>query len=96
MFFSFPKVVENKTMKRESKAYSFQDQLMEIELRKELEEKKKKKVTGGVKDPGGNAKASRIPANLTKKQQEIVDQEIQKEKEIRARVKEVIISFICI
>jgi len=80
--------VENKNIKRESKAYSYKEQMMEIELRKELEEKKKLKDTGGAEGPGGD-KVSRMPTNLTKKQKETIDQELQKEAAIRTKMKEV-------
>ena len=61
---------------------------MEKELRKELEDKKKIKDKEGVKGQGGN-KASRMPTNLTKKQKETIDQELQKEADIRSRMKKV-------
>ena len=65
-------------MKRENKLYSYQDQLAELEIRKELEEKKRAK---------GLIKAE--PVKLTKKQQELVDATMKTEAEIRGRMKEV-------
>ncbi|KAI0222670.1 eIF-2-alpha kinase activator GCN1 [Lamellibrachia satsuma] len=58
-------------MKRENKLYSYAEQLAEIELKKELEKKKK----GKKEEP-----------KLTKRQQEAVEAELQKESELRARI----------
>ncbi|OQV22263.1 eIF-2-alpha kinase activator GCN1 [Hypsibius exemplaris] len=63
-------------IKRESKAYSYKEQLAEIELRKELEEKKKAKL-GGKEAP------------LTPKQKEVVTKQIQKETVVRQGVAKV-------
>ena len=60
-------------IKRENKAYSYKEQLAEIELRKELEEKRK-------------AKAGGKEAALTPKQKEIVTKQLQKEDGVRQSV----------
>ena len=65
---------------------------MGMELTKELEEKKKLKDTGGAEGPGGK-RASRMPTNLTKKQKETIDQELEKEAAIRNKMKAVIIKL---
>lgn len=63
---------ESKNIKRESKVYSFKEQMEEIELKKELEAKKKSKV----QEP-----------ELTKKQKEVMDAQLQKEHAIRLRIR---------
>uniref|UniRef100_A0A8D8V396 eIF-2-alpha kinase activator GCN1 n=1 Tax=Cacopsylla melanoneura TaxID=428564 RepID=A0A8D8V396_9HEMI len=60
-------------MKRESKAYSYRDQLEEIQLRKELEAKKAKQ--GKVKE-----------TQYTPKQKEAIKAQLDKESDIRSRV----------
>ncbi|XP_006818140.1 LOW QUALITY PROTEIN: stalled ribosome sensor GCN1-like [Saccoglossus kowalevskii] len=62
------------SMRRENKAYSYKEQLMEMELRKELEKKKAAKT--GKKEP-----------QLSKKQQEIMQAELEKESTIRKKMK---------
>ncbi|XP_077511063.1 lethal (3) 80Fj [Amblyomma americanum] len=64
---------ESKNIKRESKVYSYKEQMEEIELKKELEAKKKTKV----QEP-----------ELTKKQKEVLDAQLQKEHVVRLRVRE--------
>lgn len=66
-----------KNMKRESKAYSYKDQLEEIKLRKELEEKRKKEGK---------------PLQLTPKQKEAMKVQLEKESAIRNQVKQVSMS----
>lgn len=68
-------------MKRESKAYSYKDQLEEMQLRRELEEKKKK--DGKVKEP-----------QYTPKQLEAIKNQKIKEQVIRDRLTQVICYFI--
>ena len=63
-------------MKRENKLYSYKEQMAELELRKELE--KKKAAKGGKTEP-----------KLTKKQQEVMQEQLKKESEIRAKCKQV-------
>ncbi|XP_067121067.1 stalled ribosome sensor GCN1 [Centruroides vittatus] len=65
----------DKNIKRESKLYSYKEQLEELELRKELEEKKRAK--GLLKEP-----------ELTKKQLEAKKIQLEKESIIRSRIKE--------
>ena len=62
----------SRNMKRESKVYSYKEQLEEIQLRKELEEKRKKE---------GKA------IQLTQKQKEAIKVQLEKESGIRASVK---------
>ncbi|KAK4875808.1 hypothetical protein RN001_012230 [Aquatica leii] len=59
-------------MKRESKAYSYKDQLEEMQLRRELEEKKKKE--GKIKAPQYTAKQLEAIKNQKFKEQTIRDQ----------------------
>ncbi|KAG8189603.1 hypothetical protein JTE90_018959 [Oedothorax gibbosus] len=66
--------VSNKNMKRESKLYSYKDQMEEIELKKEIEAKKRAK--GIVKEP-----------ELTKKQLEAKANQLERESIIRAKIK---------
>lgn len=77
-FFRLENADENvvKNMKRESKAYSFKEQQEEIQLRKELEEKKKK---------AGKVKAF----EFSDKQKEIIRLELEKETKIREKLKQV-------
>lgn len=63
---------ESKNIKRESKVYSYKEQMEEIELKKELEARKKTKV----QEP-----------ELTKKQKEVMDMQLQKEQAVRLRVR---------
>ena len=62
-------------MRRESKAYSYKEQLEEMQLRRELEEKKRKE--GKVKAP-----------QYTPKQLEAMKNQRSKEQTIRNRLKE--------
>ncbi|XP_074643687.1 stalled ribosome sensor GCN1-like [Tubulanus polymorphus] len=64
--------VDDKNVKRESKLYSYEDQLADLEYKKEME-RKKKGNKGEVK--------------LTKKQEELKQEQLKKEKEIRDRLK---------
>uniref|UniRef100_H2ZRB1 TOG domain-containing protein n=1 Tax=Ciona savignyi TaxID=51511 RepID=H2ZRB1_CIOSA len=78
---SAPRIVENKNVKRESKNYSFKEQLMGEELQREIEAKKRGK--GGVKGAG-------VPGEplqpLNKKQREVYEAEMEREKVIRAKM----------
>lgn len=63
-------------MKRESKAYSFKEQQEEMQLRKEIEEKKRK--AGLIKEP-----------EMSEKQKEGIKNELEKESVIRNKLKAV-------
>lgn len=63
-------------LKRESKAYSYKEQLEELQLRRELEEKKRKE--GKIKQP-----------QYTPKQLEAIKNQKMKEQAIRTRLQEV-------
>lgn len=63
-------------LKRESKAYSYKEQLEELQLRRELEEKKRKE--GKIKEP-----------QYTPKQLEAIKNQRMKEQTIRNRLREV-------
>ena len=68
-------ILNVKNIKRESKAYSYKEQMEELELRKELEAKKKQK---GL-----------VEEDLTPKQKEAMKIQLEKESAIRARLKSV-------
>lgn len=68
-------------LKRESKAYSYKDQLEELQLRRELEEKKRKE--GKIKEP-----------QYTPKQLEAIKNQRIKEQAIRNRLLEVCCFFV--
>jgi hypothetical protein len=70
-----------KNMKRESKVYSYKEQLEELQLRRELEEKRRKQ--GKLKEP-----------QLTPKQKEALRLQLEKESSIRARLTEVTVGHI--
>lgn len=63
-------------MKRESKLYSYKDQMEELQLRRELEERKRRE--GKIKQP-----------ELTPKQKEMIRVQLKKEAAIRARLAEI-------
>uniref|UniRef100_A0A8D0LAP4 GCN1 activator of EIF2AK4 n=1 Tax=Sphenodon punctatus TaxID=8508 RepID=A0A8D0LAP4_SPHPU len=60
-------------MKRENKAYSFKEQIIELELKEEIKKKK------GIKEE----------VKLTSKQKEMLQSQLEKESQIRKRLKEV-------
>ena len=64
-------------IRRENKLYSYEDQLAEIELRKEAEKRKE-------------AKGINVEPKLTKQQQEAKQAQLEKESEIREKTKGVI------
>lgn len=70
-------------MKRESKAYSYKEQLEELQLRRELEEKKKR--DGKIQKP-----------QYTPKQLEAIKNQKSKEHTIRVRLSIVIHCFLII
>jgi hypothetical protein len=74
-------VGQTANLKKESKLYSYKEQLADAELRKELDKKKKKEIE--------NQKFTldEIRAKMTKKQQETLDLQIIKEKNIRDEMK---------
>lgn len=65
---------DTKNVKRENKAYSYKEQLEEIALRKEIEEKRKREGTY-------------VAPKLTPKQKEILKTHLDKEAEIRSEVR---------
>nr|XP_019554630.2 eIF-2-alpha kinase activator GCN1 [Aedes albopictus] len=62
-------------LKRENKAYSYKEQLEELTLRREIEEKRRKE---------GKSK----PPQLTPKQKEAIEKQTEKEKAIKTRLRE--------
>ncbi|KAK7933151.1 hypothetical protein WMY93_004047 [Mugilogobius chulae] len=64
--------VKSKNIKRENKAYSFKDQIIEMEIEEEIRKKK------GIKDE----------VQLTAKQKEMVQAQLEKEASIRKRLQE--------
>ena len=63
-------------VRRENKLYSYEDQLADMELRKEIERKKK-------------AKGISVEPKLTKQQQEAMQVQLKKESEVRKKTKQV-------
>ncbi|XP_071945406.1 stalled ribosome sensor GCN1-like [Antedon mediterranea] len=70
-------------MKRESKLYSFEDQLAELEIREEIA---RKKAAKGIKEE----------RKLSKKEQEVLATNLQREKIIRDRLKECDSELVCV
>ncbi|CAG2063309.1 unnamed protein product, partial [Timema podura] len=68
--------LDARNMKRESKVYSYKEQLEEIQLRRELEDKKRKQ--GKLKEP-----------ELTVKQKEAMRLQLEKESAIRSKLTQV-------
>ncbi|KFB35881.1 AGAP001700-PA-like protein [Anopheles sinensis] len=66
--------IQTARMKRENKAYSYKEQLEELQLRRELEEKRRKE---------GKWK----PPQLTPKQKEVIEKQREKENAIKARLR---------
>nr|XP_040228816.2 eIF-2-alpha kinase activator GCN1 [Anopheles coluzzii] len=66
--------IQTAHLKRENKAYSYKEQLEELQLRRELEEKRRKEGTWK-------------PPQLTPKQKEVIDKQREKENAIKARLK---------
>ncbi|XP_050089217.1 eIF-2-alpha kinase activator GCN1 [Anopheles aquasalis] len=66
--------IQTAHLKRENKAYSYKEQLEELQLRRELEEKRRKE---------GKWK----PPQLTPKQKELIDKQREKENAIKARLR---------
>lgn len=67
----------NANQKKESKTYSYKEQLAEAELRKELEKKKQQDMENKIYT------LDEIRSKMSKKQQEMLDLQIAKEKNIR-------------
>lgn len=74
-------LVGTANQKKESKAYSYKDQLADAELRKELEKKKRKELE--------NKKYTldELREKMSKKQQEMLDSQIAKENAIREEMR---------
>ncbi|XP_065830516.1 stalled ribosome sensor GCN1-like [Oscarella lobularis] len=76
-------VDKEQNVKRESKAYSYEEQQWDRELREEL--KRKKQSAGRKKEASG--------VQLTKKQQEAIDATIREEAEIRKKLQQIYAKF---
>ena len=76
-------------IKRENKMYSYKDQMAEIEMRKELESKKKQNQQVKFQDNDCDNPLKHLSSQLTKNQMEQVNLELEREKKIRNRMKEV-------
>ena len=76
VFFFSAKEVQSGNIARESKLYSYKEQMEELALRKELEAKRAREGRAG-------------PEKLTPKQKEAIANQLDKESKIRSRVAEV-------
>ena len=74
---SFKKSDDVTNIKRENKAYSYKEQMEELALRKEIEEKKRRE-------------GKWVEPKLTPKQKELVAQQLEKESAVRKRLSELI------
>jgi hypothetical protein len=83
--------VSTANIKRENKAYSYKEQLAELELRKELEAKKQNnsdQASAKQKKSPQEYTLTQLRAHMSKKQQELLDQQIQRESKIRDELKQ--------
>jgi hypothetical protein len=81
--------VSTANIRRENKAYSYKEQIAEIELRKELEAKKQSgDISSKQKKPAQEYTLTQLRAHMSKKQQEMLDQQIQRENKIRDELKQ--------
>lgn len=86
---SLPKYEMSKgNIKRENKMYSYKDQMAEMEMRKELESKKVQPIKNN-QDRDSDNPLTLLASQLTKNQMEQVNIELEKERKIRNRMKEV-------
>jgi hypothetical protein len=72
-------------IRRENKTYSYKEQLADLELRRELEAKKNKATQKCIADAALNV--DKVRSIMTKKQQEQLDIQIEKEKKCRDEIK---------
>lgn len=75
---------QSSNVKRENKAYSYKDQLADMELKKEIEKKKQGKTQAAV---ASTFNLETIRTHLSKKQQEMLDMQIERENKIKKNTK---------
>eukprot|EP00118_Oscarella_pearsei_P017747 m.178492 g.178492 ORF g.178492 m.178492 type:complete len:2032 (+) comp39177_c0_seq3:1999-8094(+) len=84
---------KERNVKRESKAYSYEEQQWDIELREELKRKKQKSIASGPGKSVSSKAAGKGEVTMTKKQQEAVAAKMQEETEIRSSLRKIKAEF---